>query len=111
MWQALFAEVYARIVTCRWVRGHGDDVFNNRADALASQGLKLNIGERYVRYFESIEPKKNVCELSTNPNLQLGEKVEAFAQMLRGASAEVVDLIISQGTAILKLSTDVQLSK
>jgi ribonuclease HI len=38
LWQLLDAEVAARHVRFEWVRGHGDDATNNRADELALMG-------------------------------------------------------------------------
>ena len=40
LWQLLDAEVTARHVRFEWVRGHGSDATNNRADELALMGAK-----------------------------------------------------------------------
>jgi ribonuclease HI len=40
LWQLLDAEVAARQVRFEWVRGHGSDATNNRADELALMGAK-----------------------------------------------------------------------
>jgi ribonuclease HI len=44
MWKALFALADARRVTTRWVRGHNGDPHNERADALANQGVEKALG-------------------------------------------------------------------
>ena len=41
LWKQLYAVVDARKVTTRWVRGHNGDPYNERADALANQALRL----------------------------------------------------------------------
>jgi ribonuclease HI len=44
LWKRLFALADARRVSTRWVRGHNGDVYNERADALAGQALRLRSG-------------------------------------------------------------------
>jgi ribonuclease HI len=41
LWKQLFALADARKVKTRWVRGHNGDPYNERADALANQALRL----------------------------------------------------------------------
>ncbi|MBL8304788.1 MAG: ribonuclease HI [Ideonella sp.] len=41
LWKRLFAIADERKVRTRWVRGHNGDVYNERADALANQALRL----------------------------------------------------------------------
>jgi ribonuclease HI len=41
LWKTLFAVADARHVKVRWVRGHNGDVYNERADALANEALRL----------------------------------------------------------------------
>ena len=41
LWKRLFALADARKVSTRWVRGHNGDPYNERADALANQALRL----------------------------------------------------------------------
>jgi ribonuclease HI len=41
LWKTLFALADARKLTTRWVRGHNGDPYNERADALANQALRL----------------------------------------------------------------------
>ena len=41
LWKRLFAVADERRVTTRWVRGHNGEAYNERADALANQALKL----------------------------------------------------------------------
>ncbi len=41
LWKKLFAEADLRKVATRWVRGHNGDPYNERADALANQALRL----------------------------------------------------------------------
>ena len=41
LWKQLFVLVDARKVKTRWVRGHNGDPYNERADALANQALRL----------------------------------------------------------------------
>ena len=36
LWQALDAQLKRHQVTIHWVKGHGDNPFNNRCDALAT---------------------------------------------------------------------------
>ena len=44
LWKRLFALADARRVSTRWVRGHNGDLYNERADALAGQALRLRSG-------------------------------------------------------------------
>lgn len=44
LWKRLFALADARNVSTRWVRGHNGEVYNERADALATQALRLRSG-------------------------------------------------------------------
>lgn len=39
LWQALDAAVARHRIDWRWVKGHDGDVFNERADALANEGM------------------------------------------------------------------------
>lgn len=41
LWKRLFAVADARKVSTRWVRGHNGDPYNERADALANQALRV----------------------------------------------------------------------
>jgi len=41
LWKRLYAQVDARKVSVRWVRGHNGDPHNERADALANKALAL----------------------------------------------------------------------
>ena len=41
LWQRLFAIADARKVTTRWVRGHNGDTYNEQADALANEALRV----------------------------------------------------------------------
>lgn len=41
LWQRLFAMADARKVTTRWVRGHNGDRYNEQADALANEALRV----------------------------------------------------------------------
>jgi ribonuclease HI len=41
LWKRLYQVADARTVKTRWVRGHNGDVYNERADALANQALRL----------------------------------------------------------------------
>lgn len=41
LWKRLFAVADERRVRTRWVRGHNGDPYNERADALANQALRL----------------------------------------------------------------------
>jgi ribonuclease HI len=43
LWQLLDAETAARRVKFEWVRGHGDDPINNRADELALSGANRQL--------------------------------------------------------------------
>ena len=44
LWKRLFAVADARRVSTRWVRGHNGDHYNERADALANQALRVRGG-------------------------------------------------------------------
>ncbi|GAP34623.1 ribonuclease H family protein [Piscinibacter sakaiensis] len=44
LWKTLFALADARRVRPQWVRGHAGDVYNERADGLANQALRLKRG-------------------------------------------------------------------
>ena len=44
LWQALEAAEARHTVEWRWVKGHADDVMNNRADALARDAIKTMRG-------------------------------------------------------------------
>lgn len=41
LWKRLYAVADARRLKTRWVRGHNGEVYNERADALANQALRL----------------------------------------------------------------------
>ncbi len=43
LWELLDAETESRRVSFEWVRGHGDDPINNRADELALSGAKRRL--------------------------------------------------------------------
>ncbi|MBC6440956.1 MAG: ribonuclease HI [Rhodospirillales bacterium] len=45
LWQALDAAAERHEIDWRWVKGHGGDPGNERADDLARQGLALYLGE------------------------------------------------------------------
>lgn len=49
LWQQLAAACKEHRVTWKWVRGHADDVMNNRADALAGKVLAKRGTQRGVR--------------------------------------------------------------
>lgn len=40
LWKRLFSLADARKVTVRWVKGHAGDLYNEKADALATQALE-----------------------------------------------------------------------
>lgn len=44
LWQALDAQLARHQVTIRWVKGHGDNAYNNRCDALATGQIAQNRG-------------------------------------------------------------------
>lgn len=44
LWKRLYAVADARRLKTRWVRGHNGDTYNERADALANQALRLRSG-------------------------------------------------------------------
>ena len=46
LWEALDAECGRHAVIWKWVRGHAGDVYNERADALATQGRRLAVNPR-----------------------------------------------------------------
>ena len=46
LWELLDAETAARRVRFEWVRGHGDDPINNRADELALMGANRQADRR-----------------------------------------------------------------
>jgi ribonuclease HI len=41
LWKLLDEQVQRHDVSWRWVRGHAGDINNERADALANQGVEL----------------------------------------------------------------------
>lgn len=44
LWQALDAQLARHQVTIRWVKGHADNAYNNRCDALATGQIAQNRG-------------------------------------------------------------------
>ena len=44
LWQALDAQLTRHQVSVRWVKGHADNAYNNRCDALATGQIAQNRG-------------------------------------------------------------------
>ncbi|MBO0733172.1 MAG: ribonuclease HI [Methylocapsa sp.] len=48
LWQRLDAIAARHKIEWHWVKGHGDDIMNRRADALARQGIKSLLGHEPI---------------------------------------------------------------
>jgi ribonuclease HI len=73
LWELLDAETKARRVRFEWVRGHGSDATNNRADELALMGAN----GRLVADGASSKPKTTIAAVETelSPLLKAGESI------------------------------------
>ncbi len=88
LWELLDAETLAREVRFEWVRGHGDDPINNRADELALMGAN----GRLVADGPLPEKKKtrrpsssdeSAAEKELAPRLSSGESIQRVQEMRR----------------------------
>ncbi|MGA7872266.1 MAG: ribonuclease H [Candidatus Binatus sp.] len=84
LWELLDAEVAARRVRFEWVRGHGSDATNNRADELALMGANGRLlaegataGERKTRASNSDD---SVLESELTVLLKPGESIRECAR-------------------------------
>jgi ribonuclease HI len=85
LWELLDAETAARRVRFEWVRGHGDDPINNRADELALMGANgrpvgeggASVGKRKTR--RSSKSADSVVEAEVTSRLKRDESIRKCA--------------------------------
>lgn len=93
LWELLDAEAAARRVQFEWVRGHGSDATNNRADELALMGANgrlLADGASPSKKRTIVRPKSDdsPAEAELTPRLRPGESIRECA----GCGAKFVSL-------------------
>ena len=93
LWKLLDAETAARRVRFEWVRGHGVDPTNNRADELAYMGADGRLiaeGASPKRKRTIVRPKSDdsAAEAELSPRLKPGESIRECA----GCGAKFVSL-------------------
>jgi ribonuclease HI len=93
LWEQLDAEATAREVKFEWVRGHGSDATNNRADELALMGANgqlLADGASPKKKRTILRPKsdESAAEAELTPRLKPGESIRKCA----GCGAKFVSL-------------------
>ncbi|MGD0117125.1 MAG: ribonuclease H [Candidatus Binatus sp.] len=93
LWELLDAETLAREVRFEWVRGHGDDPINNRADALALMGANRQLvaegplpEKKKTRRPSSSD--ESAAEKELLQRLSAGESI----QLCKGCGAKFVSL-------------------
>ena len=84
LWELLDAETKSRRVSFEWVRGHGDDPTNNRADELALSGANRQADRRrrFDRRSEKPRASKNddlIVEAELSTLLKRGESIRECA--------------------------------
>ncbi len=90
LWQLLDAEVAKRRVRFEWVRGHGSDATNNRADQLALTGANRKLVADGASPEERKPPAPNIDDSAIEPELIVLLKRDESIRECAGCGARFV---------------------